>query len=269
MAASPNDFWSLFGDIPTRDAKTEALLQIIYGAVPGQSAQNGTDRPVTRIARNQGTTTRHVIRRSANPHEPPYNFPPQPVQPAQPAQNQKPAAYNVSSDPVTEHYGQEHATLTPYSQQPGLGTGERSYGIGVRPLDNVPQLFLEDKWARKAPHLEHMQLIDNWGNNFGLTGWGGYRKGGYILEERDERLPEYSLMAPRYNADLIDEARKRVEAEWEEKRTRASFDPSFGGMGIEPQRYSLFTNNCQDYVRDVIRVARDLAGARQIQLFKK
>lgn len=143
------------------------------------------------------------------------------------------------------HNEKYHADWQPYRPDPDAAIPYCS--IGARPINlgiSVPVLDLG-----KNRHTEHQQIVCSDGENFGLSRFGD--KNNVLIEEKKE-LHAYIMSPIKYRKDIIVEARKLVDEEWEKI-----------GKG---DRYSYTNNNCQHYIEKILNKAIIIAKERRIKL---
>ena len=123
-------------------------------------------------------------------------------------------------------------------------------------------------WNLRA---EHQHFIGSNGSNFGFGPDG-------VFSELQKKSEEYSFDIPgigekKLRADLIDEARAIIEKQKDEiqdalnKANYQSHTTWDDANDLPRYKYNLFTNNCQDYVDEVIEVAQKLARRKGISLY--
>lgn len=170
-------------------------------------------------------------------------------------------------DPVGDHAKRMHSedkmdenhTLVSYEYN--VHDTHRYYQIAFRPLDNkvVENYYGKNAYLRNH-HLEHIQFVGNNGTNFGMlkseTSGDGY------VGSDDKNLSKYEVEPIKYNAQLIDEAKKQIEEEFQNSSAAKEFNvfihsPRFADM--PRKRYNVLYNNCQDYVMQVINRAKKLS----------
>lgn len=143
---------------------------------------------------------------------------------------------------------------------------EPFYMVGRRPLGKsggVGNYFFNGpKWGVGSDHnlrLEHQHFMGSNGSNFGFTDTGEF-------EEKD-REKDYSYDVPnigntKFKAKYMDMARLMVSEQMQSdsdqmKEIMESFSIEDGEYLVNS--YHAYFNNCQDYVDNVIRTARELA----------
>ena len=84
---------------------------------------------------------------------------------------------------------------------------------------------------------------------------------GAVGADKPESLGKYEVLRQKYNAQLIDEARSQLEGEWkaaERRHMREALESGTLHPDTMRQRYHVYVNNCQDYIKQVIDRAATL-----------
>ncbi len=105
----------------------------------------------------------------------------------------------------------EHQDLQPYKPDPDAP--KKYYRIGVRPLDlgfGIGEYYFGAAFRDGEQHKDHMQLIANNGDNFGLFGEHNAKP----RPDDPKKKKEYKFLPQKYNAKLIEQAREQVETVW-------------------------------------------------------
>ena len=155
------------------------------------------------------------------------------------------------------------------TSEEGQAPERRYYVIGKRPLDTW-----ESSTRKSNVHTdpvrsgtwEHRQLIADNGNNSGYFPEG-------VREDSAGNMKLYRYYdTHKYKAGFIDEAIRWYEAARDAAMRHSVQEYSLylhGGEEVPPvdSRYRLPFNNCQDYVKDIIEMAEDLAAEKGESLY--
>ena len=140
----------------------------------------------------------------------------------------------------------------------GTPRAEREYYvIGRRPLDGLELRFL----ATASWPLEHRHFIANDGNNRG-----------FFLEGAREDDPGYANKYQyyddrKYDAQIMDEAFQIYDQRFGRDTVNKISEEILGETLKEGSMYHLLANNCQAYVKDVLKIARDIAVSKGKSLY--
>ncbi len=160
---------------------------------------------------------------------------------------------------------------------------KRYYVIGRRPLDGLgsvstTKLDWIKKWDKELspsgksflPDLlpEHRHFFDSEGNNFGFFG------DSKIHPDEEKNLYLYTHGDKKYDAEIIDMAVEEYEQMQENIRkniqrlSKTTKDTIVNQVhsSIDPRKYNLFLNNCQDYVSTILFLARNISEKKGIPL---
>ena len=143
-------------------------------------------------------------------------------------------------------------------------TGADYYQIGRRPLDNdlAKLIFTEKTLVSNNLRFENQQFIGNDNSNFGFMGDGK-------IHSDSENLKNYSMNIPRigpikYKGKYIRMARDILEEEWYEKKRKSMIDvfnkKSKKYIKDDKERYNFILHNCQDYIDEVLRLAKFISN---------
>ena len=168
----------------------------------------------------------------------------------------------------------------PYQQK---GKEKRYYVIGRRPLDGLgsvstTKLDWIKKWDKNTyksgkgglPDLlpEHRHFFDSEGNDFGFFGDDNVRP------DRKRNLPLYTYGDVKYDADIIDRAVREYETYINQVQEKIStFTKSTKDIitnqvhgHVNVGNYGLILNNCQDYVSNILYIARRISEKERIPI---
>ena len=160
---------------------------------------------------------------------------------------------------------------------------KRYYVIGRRPLDGLgsvstTKLDWIKKWDKNTyksgkgglPDLlpEHRHFFDSEGNDFGFFGDDNVRP------DRKRNLPSYTYGDVKYDADIIDRAVREYETYINQVQEKIStFTKSTKDIitnqvhgHVNVGNYGLILNNCQDYVSNILYIARRISEKERIPL---
>lgn len=166
-----------------------------------------------------------------------------------------------AGDVVTEHAFAQHADVQPWQADPGAA--EPYYQVAVRPLDTaLGEAFFGSGIAGLLQHADHMQLLKNTGENFGLF------IDSQVRSDNLSKMSQYQALGMKYRAEYIDRARAILDTQWADytKRYIETEWSSAQPIGLAPKRYLLTPRNCQHYVKHVLDIAEDLAVTDHIKL---
>jgi hypothetical protein len=148
----------------------------------------------------------------------------------------------------------------PYSKKTPLeapNTDRKYYRIAERPLEGGEKLYSPGALFR------HVQLIADDGANIG-------RFADSIRAEEERLWGQYTYSEPqiKFDAELIEAALREYITS--KRRSEDIFnDLNQEDQWIQPDSYQLAGQNCQNFVKDIIRIATRLSQERNIPLVKK
>ena len=115
---------------------------------------------------------------------------------------------------------------------------------------------------------EHRHFFDSEGNDFGFFGDDNVRP------DRKRNLPSYTYGDVKYDADIIDRAVRKYETYINQVQEKIStFTKSTKDIitnqvhgHVNVGNYGLILNNCQDYVSNILYIARRISEKERIPL---
>ena len=115
---------------------------------------------------------------------------------------------------------------------------------------------------------EHRHFFDSEGNDFGFFGDDNVRP------DRKRNLPSYSYGDVKYDADIIDRAVRKYETYINQVQEKIStFTKSTKDIitnqvhgHVNVGNYGLILNNCQDYVSNILYIARRISEKERIPI---